>query len=162
MGMIYHHIQRQKKQLIHEFLMALEFSWLPLLSPHSSKKVQGNVQSKQLLPIKYHLSHLPGYEIDDIYGSKWVSDELFKSRLSVFYCEVTRFKQTTLASLSVNNKIKQITTANRFTQSIADNVDNNFDSLDGRGTSHCMGNIASTVSKKLKLKRPGKLLKERN
>ena len=90
---------------------------------------------------------------------------MFKFGFSVPYCEVTRFKQASLTSQSINDKIKQISTENSFTQFIADNVDHNIDNLDGRGTFHGMGIIASAVSKsqsfskELKIKRPDKLLK---
>ena len=82
-----------------------------------------------------------GVEVDHIYGSKWLNDELFKLGFSVSYCEFTRFKQASLTSQSLNDNIKQISTENSFTQFIANNVDHNIATLDGRGSFHGMGII---------------------
>ena len=96
-----------------------------------------------------------GVEVDHIYRSKWLNDELFKLGFSVSYCEVTRFK----------HNIKQISTENSFTQFITSNADHNTATLDGRGSFHGISIISSTVSssqsvtKDLQIKRPDKLLK---
>ena len=88
------------------------------------------------------------------------------SVFEVFLCydEVTHFKQASLVNQSLAEQIRSLSSANSFTQFIADNVNHNIATLDGRGTFHGMGIIAATVNnrdnviKEINLKRPEKLL----
>jgi len=104
-----------------------------------------------------------GVEVDHLFGSRWLNDELFKLGFAISYSEVTRFKQASL-SQPVNDQMKRFGPENNFTHFIADNVDHNIRTLDGYGTFHGMGIVAATVSnrehvlKEVKLKRPDRLL----
>ena len=115
----------------------------------------------QIPPLLFALA----VEVDNIHGSRWLNDELYKLGFAVSYSEVNRFKQACLVSQSINNQIQRLSSESSFTQFVADNVDHNIATLDGRGTFHGMGIIASTVSSRehvieeIKIKRPQTLLK---
>ena len=64
-----------------------------------------------------------GVEVDHLYGSKWLSEELFRLGFSVSYGEVTRFKQASLVNQSLDEQIRSLSSGDGFTQFIADNVD---------------------------------------
>lgn len=116
---------------------------------------------QQLPPLLFALA----VEVDHIYGSRWLNDELYKLGFAVSYNEVTRFKQACVVTQSIDDQIKRLSSESSFTQFIADNVDHNISTLDGKGTFHGMGIIASTVNSRghiieeIKIKRPQKLLK---
>ena len=88
-----------------------------------------------------------GVEVDHLYGSRWLNDELFKLGFAVSYSEVTRYKQA-CSSQSIDEQIKLLCSEGSFTHFIADNVDHNVRTLDGSGTFHGMGIVASTISKR--------------
>ena len=75
-------------------------------------------------------------------GSKWLNNELSRLGFALSYDEVLRFKQAVLL-----DKKKQIQnqTEGGFTQWVADNVDHNLNTLDGKGTFHGMGIISSSI-----------------
>ena len=85
-------------------------------------------------------------EIDNIFGSKWLINELCKLGFSISYDEVTKYKQTVLSTTDVEDILSTAYTG-CFTQWVADNVDHNVRTLDGKNTFHGMGMIA--VSTKL-------------
>ena len=85
-----------------------------------------------------------GVEVDHIFGSRWLIDELFKIGFSVSYSEVNRFKQS-IVQTEDSNYPKGLAYPGMFTQYIADNVDHNVITLDGSGTFHGMGIISAST-----------------
>ena len=104
-------------------------------------------------------------EMDNLYGSRWLIDELFKLGFCSSYGELTRFKQATVCNKSNALELPSDPGNPSFTQFVADNVDHNIATLNGEGTFHGMGIIASTVvqgsfkATGLKLKRPVRRMK---
>ncbi|KAG1687918.1 hypothetical protein GQR58_008201 [Nymphon striatum] len=87
-----------------------------------------------------------GVELDHVFGFKWLIEELSHLGFSVSYQEVTRFKQSAMATEDAS----QISTKfppGTFTQYVADNVDHNLCTLDGKDTFHGMGIIQSFTNK---------------
>ncbi|KAG1650221.1 hypothetical protein GQR58_028237 [Nymphon striatum] len=87
-----------------------------------------------------------GVHLDHVFGSKWLIEELSHLGFSVSYQEVTRFKQSAMATEDAS----QISTKfppGTFTQYVADNVDHNLCTLDGKDTFHGMGIIQSSTNK---------------
>ena len=82
-----------------------------------------------------------GVEVDHVFGSKWLNNELFRLGFSISYDEVTRYKQSVIQSKSLENLLSEYFPGT-FTQWVADNVDHNVGTLDGQGTFHGMGIIA--------------------
>ena len=90
-----------------------------------------------------------GTELDHMFGSRWLIDELFKQAIA--------------CSLEIQNFIIENLEGNSFIHVIADNVDYNLNSLDGKGTFHGMGVIAAITSKgdipdNIIISRPTKLI----
>ena len=83
-----------------------------------------------------------GTEID-VFGSRWLIDELFNLGFSVSYSEIQRFKQAVACSLETQNVISENLEGNSFIHFIADNIDHNLNTLDGKRTFHGMGVIAA-------------------
>ena len=71
-----------------------------------------------------------GTEID-MFGSRWLIDELFNLGFSVSYSEIQRFKQAVVCSLETQNVISENLEGNSFIHFIADNIDHNLNTLDG-------------------------------
>ena len=70
--------------------------------------------------------------LDNVYGSKWLVNELFCFGFSVSYDEVVRYKQAPVASKNAEYIIlSQMLDENSFTQFIADKADHNFATLTG-------------------------------
>ena len=86
-----------------------------------------------------------GVEIDHAIGSKSLLIELSKPGCSISYDEVKRYKQ----SLMMSESTLPTSVIAGFTQFVADNVDHNVSSLDGRETCHCMGIIACSIEKQI-------------
>ena len=111
-------------------------------------------------PILFGLS----VELENLFGSRWLLDELFQLGFGISYSEVTRFKPSCASNEDSSLNIDRISQESSFTQFIADNVDHNTATLDGSGTFHGMGILASTVGEgkfnmdKVKVKRIKKLL----
>ena len=117
------------------------------------------VSPKTLPPLLFGL----GIEVDHLYGSKWLSEELFRLGFSISYREITKYKQASATFKTIEEEIKALTNHGGFTQFVADNVDHNIATLDGHGTFHGMGIIASTVgghqrTSEVKIKRPQNIL----
>ena len=114
-----------------------------------------------MLPLLFRLAD----ELDHLYGSKWLTDELYRLGFLISYSEVTRFKQAVMSSRSLDSQTTLLSSENAFIQYIADNVDHNIATLDGKDTFHGMGIIAATTNqrgniiKELIVKRPKNLLK---
>ena len=94
-----------------------------------------------------------GVECDHIFGSKWLINELFQYGFSLSYSEITRYKQSVVSELQTDlNHLQKFThtmkcpftinSRNIVTQFVADNVDHNIATIDGKGTFHGMGIIA--------------------
>ena len=92
-------------------------------------------------PILFGLS----VELENLFGSRWLLDELFQLGFGISYSEVTRFKHSCVSNEDSSLNIDRISQESSFTQFIADNVDHNTATLDGSGTFHGMGILASTV-----------------
>ena len=115
-----------------------------------------------LPPIMFALA----VELDLVFGSKWLIDQTNKLGFSESYHEVTRFKQGVVLSEDVDELIDAHTSQDEdeFVTFVADNVDDDTITLDGKGTFHGMGVLAiitnKTQSKKKILPiRPKKLVK---
>ena len=75
-------------------------------------------------------------EVDHVIGSKWLNNELSRLGFCLSYSEVQRYKQSVLVHKDANNAHIQDSS---FTQWVADNVDHNIATLDGKGIFHGMG-----------------------
>ena len=82
-----------------------------------------------------------GVEMDHVFGSKWLINELSSLGFSISYDEVIRYKQSVIQSENQDNLLTEYLPGN-FTQWVADNVDHNIMTLDGQGSFHGMGVIA--------------------
>ena len=94
-----------------------------------------------VLPIPFGL----GVDMDKMFGSRWLIDELSKLGFSVSYDEVKRYKQSVVINDDSLSSIKSCKA--NFIQWIADNVDHNISTLDGKNTFHGMGIIAASIGK---------------
>ena len=112
-----------------------------------------------ILPLLFGI----GTELDHMFGSRWLIDKLFNLDFSVSYSEVQRFKQTVACSLETQNVISENLEGNSFIHFIADNIDHNLNTLDGKRTFHGMGVIAAItpkgdISDDVIISRPKKLI----
>lgn len=87
-----------------------------------------------------------GIEMDHVFGSKWLINELSHLGFSISYDEVVRYKQSVIQSETPENLMSEYIPGT-FTQWVADNVDHNVASLDGQGSFHGMGIIAVSSPK---------------
>ena len=105
-------------------------------------------------------------ELDLVFGSKWLIDQTNKLGFSESYYEVTRFKQGVVISEDVDELIDAHTSQSEdeFVTFVADNIDDDTITLDGKGTFHGMGVLAIITNKvqskkKVSPIRPKKLVK---
>ena len=82
-----------------------------------------------------------GVEMDHVFGSKWVINELSGLGFSISYHEFTRYKQSVVKNETIED-LQPECFPGSITQWVADNVDHNTATLDGRGTFHGMGIIS--------------------
>lgn len=87
-----------------------------------------------------------GIEMDHVFGSKWLINELSHLGFSISYDEVVKYKQSVIQSETLENILFEYIPGT-FTQWVADNVDHNLVSLDGQGSFHGMGIIAISSPK---------------
>ncbi len=87
-----------------------------------------------------------GVEMDHVFGSKWLINELSHLGFSISYDEVVRYKQSVIQSETLENLLSEYFPGT-FTQWVGDNVDHNVLSLDGQG-SFRYGNYSCFLSKK--------------
>ncbi|XP_065911780.1 uncharacterized protein [Dysidea avara] len=87
-----------------------------------------------------------GVEMDHVFGSRWLVNELSRLGFSITYDEVNRYKQSVIQSESLDNLLAEYLPG-AFTQWVADNVDRNVASLDGNGSLYGMGIIAVSTPK---------------
>ena len=80
-----------------------------------------------------------GVELDNLFASKWLINELSHLGFSISYEEITRYKHSVIASEEegIENLLN-----GKFTQWVGDNVDHNVRTIDGKNTFHGMGIIA--------------------
>jgi len=83
-----------------------------------------------------------GIELDLKFGSKWLTNELFKLGFSISPSEITLFKQSVMDNKDSN---AEIVLKGSFAQWVADNVDHDVCTLDGKNTFHGMGIIAAGI-----------------
>ena len=84
-----------------------------------------------------------GVQMDKEFRSKWLVNHLSWLGFAVTYDEVLRYKQSVLQSKSCLTNISK----GMFTQWVADNVDHNMATFDGKGSFHGMGIIAISTPK---------------
>ena len=87
-----------------------------------------------------------GVDMDHVFGSRWLVNELSQLGFSISYDEVKRYKQSVIQSESLNSLLTEYFPGT-FTQWVADNVDHNVASLDGNGNLHGTGIIAVSTPK---------------
>ena len=87
-----------------------------------------------------------GVEMDHVFGSRWLVDEMSRLGFSISYDEVNRYRQSVIQSESLDNLLTEYVPGT-FTQWVADNVDHNVATLDGSGSLHGMGIIAISTPK---------------
>ena len=105
--------------------------------------IKAACQRNVILPLLFGL----GTALDHMFGSRWLIDELFNLGFSASYSEVQRFKQAVACSLETQNVISENLEGNSFIHFIADNIDHNLNTLDGKRTFHGMGVIAAITPK---------------
>ena len=79
-----------------------------------------------------------GVEMDHMFGSQWLIDELFRLGFSVSYNKVNCFRQAIVQNESIEQLLPE-TFPESLSQWVADNVDHNLASIDGCGSFHGMG-----------------------
>lgn len=89
-------------------------------------------------------------ELEHVFGSKWLVVLLAKLGFSVSYDETVRYKQNVLSSENITNYINK-NFPGSFRHWIADNVDHQVATLDGKGTLHAMGIIVASTLNQLQL-----------
>ena len=75
-------------------------------------------------------------EMDYMFASRWLIDQLNKFGFAESYGEVNRFKQGVVVNEDVTNLIQSSLGPDGFLTFAADNVDHNISTLDGHGTFH--------------------------
>ena len=99
--------------------------------------VQASRPRSVIAPIMFGI----GIEMDHVFGSKWLINELSHLGFSISYDEVIKYKQSVIQSETPENLLSEHIPGT-FTQWVADNVDHNVATLDGQGSFHGMGIIA--------------------
>lgn len=84
-----------------------------------------------------------GVQLDHMFGSRWLVNQLYRLGFSISHEEVNRYKQSVLQTENFEDWISM--SASGFIQWSADNVDHNTVTSDGKNTFHGMGIIASTT-----------------
>ena len=84
-------------------------------------------------------------ELDHVFGSKWLIEELSQLGFCHSYREVTRFKQSAM-TIEDASDIAFSLPPGTFSQYMADNVDHNICTLDGKKTFHGMGIIQASTN----------------
>ena len=87
-----------------------------------------------------------GTELDHMFGSRRLIDELFNLGFLASYSEVQRFKQAVACSLETQHVVSENLEDNSFIDFIADNVDHNLNTLGSKRTFHGMGVIAAITA----------------
>ena len=85
-------------------------------------------------------------EVDHVFGSRWLIDELNQLGFSVSYNEVLRFRQSAVTEGDSSTILYSIP-CGTFTKFVGDNVDHNIGTLDGKKTFCGMGILAASTNK---------------
>ena len=128
----------------HHFIPNLLHTFLQVLVSNQVKEVAiGNaiVQAARPRSVVTPILFGVGVQMDHMYGSKWLVDQLARLGFSVSSAEVYRFKSSVLQAEQMMGAVPEML-AGSFIQWVGDNVDHNVASLDGRGSFHGMGIIA--------------------
>ena len=99
-------------------------------------------------------------DIDHLFGSRHAIDQQHKFGFSLSSTEVTRFKQSVVMNDDANSWLKR-NMKGAFHHWIADNVDHNFATLDGKGTLHAMGILVATTGARGSSKDLPKLVRQK-
>ena len=83
-------------------------------------------------------------DLDHVFGSRWVIDEECRLGFCVSSNEVTRFKQSVLTNEDTDTWLSRYLNGT-FYHWIADNVDHNSKTLDGKGVLHAMGIVVTAT-----------------
>ncbi|KAJ8043553.1 hypothetical protein HOLleu_10691 [Holothuria leucospilota] len=137
------------------------FEWLPellrvflgKLINHSLRRVSighsiiyATRPRSSIAPIPFAL----GVEVDHVFGSEWLSNELSALGYALGQAETIRFKQAVTENentLSLLSTFIEGGNFGSFTHFIADNVDHNMSTIDGSNNAfHAMGIIAATTT----------------
>ena len=94
-----------------------------------------------ILPVPFGV----GVEMDHVFGSEWLTSQLYDLGFSISDDEVKLYKQSVLQAESIEDVIPNSLTA--FTQWGGDNADHPTRTIDGKNTFHGMGCIAISTSK---------------
>ena len=94
-----------------------------------------------ILPLPFGL----GVEVDHVFGSEWLTNQLFDLGFSVSDDEVKLYKQSVIQARRVEETIPKID--NGFTEFVADNANHQTATLDGKNVFNGMGTIAITKRK---------------
>ena len=116
-------------------------AFLQVLVPSVTKQVSiGQCLLKAARPrsVIPHLLFGLGVEMDHVFGSKWLINELSWLGFSISYDKVTRYKQSVVKNETIED-LQPECFPGSITQWVADDVDHNIATLDGRGTFHGMG-----------------------
>ena len=129
-----HDIQSHQDSLVPLFMEKLTSDYLKQSS--IDQALTKAVRPKSYIPpLLFGL----GIEVDHLFESKWLTDELFKLGFSISPTGITRFKHSVISHEegSVETLLQ-----GTFAQLVADNVDHNICALDGKDTFHGMWIIA--------------------
>ena len=85
-----------------------------------------------------------GIAVDHSIGSKWLINELARLGFCISYSEVQHYKQS--AMVDTDSGKNSAYENSMFCQFVADNVDHNINTLDGKETFHGMGVIACSIN----------------
>ena len=84
--------------------------------------------------------------MDQIFGSKWLINELSRMGFSLSYDKINRYKQSVIENNNIINMQKDLPEV-AFVQYPADNVDHNTCTIGEKGTFHGMGIISIATHK---------------
>ena len=82
-----------------------------------------------------------------MFASRWLNTQLFNLGFAESYTNVVRFKQRVDMTEDIDDILQSRAFEDSFTTFVADNVDYNIATLDGKGTFHGMGVIAAMTDK---------------
>ena len=86
-----------------------------------------------------------GVDVDHVFGSRWLIDNLNKLGFCISLNKFTRYKQSVIEKDIYDSEFSKL--AGSFTQWSADNVDHHVRTLDRKGLLHGMGIVYSTTNK---------------
>ena len=135
--------EKQKDWLPYYLRLMLEsIIKYPIMQASIGQAIVGAVRPRSSMPpIMFGV----GVQLDHVFGSKWLLSELNRLGFCASSDAVNCYKQAVVENENVSDITRNYIPGS-FTQWSADNVDHNVRTLDGHGTLHAMGIIASTTS----------------